>query len=560
MSWKKKSSPPSKPNLGNYARNEIIFREGEVGDEAFLIKSGSVEIIKFDGVDYQPLATLEPPALFGEMALIDKQPRSATVRAAEDTVLEILDQPKFIEYLRREPSAAWKLMQQLSSNLRKANEKFKIDALDSSSDSSDSVSETEPQEKDIRQLSGASLIAKYAGVLRHYETRSLPKNVLNITFGSFILFVFTVVWLSVSMVDTTILLTGKITTASPNVQVQSNFSSVVSEVFTQRGRLVKQGDPLIKFDDAILSADARKLELERKFGEAELARLEQALNIPFSGGDESMISDSIQRQVFINQKEEFLSKMAAFEANERGLASEIEIQVELESGRQQLFEKDLLPKVELLTTQAQRLNAERQLASIRADKSAFASEWIASANEKFSLAQKNFLATQEELEKITRQLADVTLSSPVTGLVLSIENIFPGAVVSSGSTVLTLVPTNEALLAEFSVSGVDAGLLATGAKVMISLDSLPYQKHGQINAELIYISADVTEDELTKDGEPSFTALSNLEINQLRGIPDDFIATPGMSLVGRVKVGQRRLIEYLLYPVVKTLDQSFTEP
>ena len=116
------------------------------------------------------------------------------------------------------------------------------------------------------------------------------------------------------------------------------------------------------------------------------------------------------------------------------------------------------------------------------------------------------------------------------------------------------------MLAEFSVSGVDAGLLATGAKVMISLDSLPYQKHGQINAELIYISADVTEDELTKDGEPSFTALSNLEINQLRGIPDDFIATPGMSLVGRVKVGQRRLIEYLLYPVVKTLDQSFTEP
>ena len=559
MSWKKKTADPKKPVLANFAKNEMIFREGEVGSEGYLIKSGSVEIIKFDGVEYQSLATLESPTLFGEMALIDRQPRSASARAKEDTTLEVLDQPRFLEYLRKEPSAAWNLMTVLSSNLRKANERFSVDAL---SDSKDEEIEDSIQEENnsLIEKTKEDLVAKYSGLLRYYETRSLPTTVLNVTFGSFILFLLTVIWLTVSSVDTTVLLTGKITTASPNIEVQSNFSSVVQEVYATRGQLVKEGAPLIKFDDTLLSADSRKLNLDKAFAEAELSRFEQALGIPVGTSNAEVISDKTQRQIFLNQREEFISKMAAFQANEKGLESEIEIQLELESGRQKLYEKELLSKVELLTTRTQRLNAERQLASIKADKNAFSSEWIATANEKYSLAKKNLLVIEEELEKIKRQKEDVLLLSPITGLVLNIDNIFPGAVVSSGTTVLTLVPVDDQLLAEFTVSSVDAGLLSTGANVMISLDALPYQKHGQIDASLIYISADVTEDIQGDSAQSSFTVLSNLDIGQLKSIPESFIATPGMSLVGRVKVGERRLIAYLLYPVVKTLDQSFTEP
>ncbi|MAI06968.1 MAG: hypothetical protein CBC47_07550, partial [Alphaproteobacteria bacterium TMED87] len=417
-----------------------------------------------------------------------------------------------------------------------------------------------PIYKTLIEKTKEDLVAKYSGLLRYYETRSLPTTILNVTFGSFILFLLTVIWLTVSSVDTTVLLTGKITTASPNIEVQSNFSSVVQEVYATRGQLVKEGAPLIKFDDTLLSADSRKLNLDKAFAEAELSRFEQALGIPVGTSNADVISDKTQRQVFLNQREEFISKMAAFQANEKGLESEIEIQLELESGRQKLYEKELLSKVELLTTRTQRLNAERQLASIKADKNAFSSEWIATANEKYSLAKKNLLVIEEELEKIKRQKEDVLLLSPITGLVLNIDNIFPGAVVSSGTTVLTLVPVDDQLLAEFTVSSVDAGLLSTGAKVMISLDALPYQKHGQIDASLIYISADVTEDIQGDSAQSSFTVLSNLDIGQLKSIPESFIATPGMSLAGRVKVGERRLIAYLLYPVVKTLDQSFTEP
>lgn len=559
MSWKKKTADPKKPVLANFAKNEMIFREGEVGSEGYLIKSGSVEIIKFDGVEYQSLATLESPTLFGEMALIDRQPRSASARAKEDTTLEVLDQPRFLEYLRKEPSAAWNLMTVLSSNLRKANERFSVDALSDSKDEEieDSIQE---ENKGLLDKTKEDLVAKYSGLLRYYENRSLPTSVLNVTFGSFILFLLTVIWLTVSSVDTTVLLTGKITTASPNIEVQSNFSSVVQEVYAARGQLVKEGAPLIKFDDTLLSADSRKLNLDKTFAEAELSRFEQALGIPVGTSNADVISDKTQRQIFLNQREEFISKMAAFQANEKGLESEIEIQLELESGRQKLYEKELLSKVELLTTRTQRLNAERQLASIRADKNAFSSEWIATANEKYSLAKKNLLVIEEELEKIKRQKEDVLLLSPITGLVLNIDNIFPGAVVSSGTTVLTLVPVDDQLLAEFTVSSVDAGLLSTGANVMISLDALPYQKHGQIDASLIYISADVTEDIQGDTAQSSFTVLSDLDIGQLKSIPESFIATPGMSLVGRVKVGERRLIAYLLYPVIKTLDQSFTEP
>ena len=560
-SWKTKKPPADKPKLINVARGEVLFREGELGEEAFLVKEGAIDIIKFDGIEYVELANLGPGSLFGEMALIDKQARSATARASENAVLEVLDYKAFLAYMRREPGAAWRIMKTLSLNLRKTNERFQVGAFAESEEGQEEGS-PEVNNRSMGQIASTSAdaIAKYAGLLRFYESRSLSKRTVLTVLLSFLVFCSAVVWLSISSVDTTLMLTGKIVTSSPNFEVQSNFSSVVEDVFVRRGELVESGQRLLRFDDTILNADLRKLELEESFLRGEIARLKQELRIPLDGGQEESIGEEIQRQIFKNRRVEFQSRLEAFVAQERGFRGDIEIQSELEEGRLSLYEKELIPKVELLTTRAQRLNAEKQLASVIADRNAYVSEWIASVNTEYSTAVKTLLTIEQELQKTQRQLADVVLKSPVTGLVLKINNIFPGAVVGSGVAVMTVVPTDEELLAEFSVEPADAGLLTNGAPVRISLDALPYQKHGQIDGEIIYISAEVAEGGPSSGGESVFTALGTLDIPQLRGMPPDFIATPGMSLVGRIKVGDRKLIAYLLYPVVKTLDQSFTEP
>ena len=120
-----------KPSLRNLASGDVLFREGEVGDFAYQVVKGKIEICKFNGEDYITLSVLEKGSLFGEMALIDKQPRSAMARATEDCVLREIDQPALLNYLKNSPQTAFNMMQQLASYARNANEKLSIDAFES---------------------------------------------------------------------------------------------------------------------------------------------------------------------------------------------------------------------------------------------------------------------------------------------------------------------------------------------------------------------------------------------------------------------------------------------
>jgi CRP-like cAMP-binding protein len=71
-----------------FGTGEVIFEEGDLGDSLFLITQGQVEVVRRlpDG-QVHPLTVLSPPEFFGEMGLIDKDHRSATVRARTDSEL-----------------------------------------------------------------------------------------------------------------------------------------------------------------------------------------------------------------------------------------------------------------------------------------------------------------------------------------------------------------------------------------------------------------------------------------------------------------------------------------
>ena len=85
------STKASQPALRNLAAGDVLFREGEVGDFAYQVVKGKIEVCKFNGDEYVTLSILEKGALFGEMALIDKQPRSAMARATQEAVVKEID-------------------------------------------------------------------------------------------------------------------------------------------------------------------------------------------------------------------------------------------------------------------------------------------------------------------------------------------------------------------------------------------------------------------------------------------------------------------------------------
>lgn len=83
-----------------FAAGDVVFRQGEPGDKLYLIRSGSVDVVREDDGAEQVLATRRAGEVFGELALLSDKPRSATIVVAEDAVMYTLERPYFEEAIR----------------------------------------------------------------------------------------------------------------------------------------------------------------------------------------------------------------------------------------------------------------------------------------------------------------------------------------------------------------------------------------------------------------------------------------------------------------------------
>jgi CRP/FNR family transcriptional regulator, cyclic AMP receptor protein len=85
----------------NYKTGEVVFEQGSVGDSLFLLAEGSVDVVRKreDGQE-RVITTLHAPEFFGEMSLIDKEYRSATIRASTDTVMLCLSSENLHSFSR----------------------------------------------------------------------------------------------------------------------------------------------------------------------------------------------------------------------------------------------------------------------------------------------------------------------------------------------------------------------------------------------------------------------------------------------------------------------------
>lgn len=114
--------------IQTYEDNEVIVREGDQANDMFVIRSGRVEIVKEVAGHQLRLAVLERGSFFGEMSLLEGLPRSATARAIGETSLLVLRPGSLLLQIRRDPTFAFELLQQMSRRIRELNDKlvFKV--------------------------------------------------------------------------------------------------------------------------------------------------------------------------------------------------------------------------------------------------------------------------------------------------------------------------------------------------------------------------------------------------------------------------------------------------
>ena len=104
--------------LVTHPMGDIIFSEGEIGNEMFIIQSGTVELIKSIGKETRVLATLEKGDFFGEMSVLEDMPRTASARAKTDVELVRINGTTFDTMLKGNAEIAVRMMRKLSRRLR----------------------------------------------------------------------------------------------------------------------------------------------------------------------------------------------------------------------------------------------------------------------------------------------------------------------------------------------------------------------------------------------------------------------------------------------------------
>ncbi len=101
-----------------YGDGEVIIRQGESGDSMYEIQDGQVEVIQEkDGKEVR-LAVLDKGDFFGEMAIFDREVRSATVRAMGEVRALTIDKRTFLRRITEDPSIAFRIVERMSRRIR----------------------------------------------------------------------------------------------------------------------------------------------------------------------------------------------------------------------------------------------------------------------------------------------------------------------------------------------------------------------------------------------------------------------------------------------------------
>jgi CRP-like cAMP-binding protein len=169
----------------SYPKGSVILFENDPGDSLFIVRSGRVKVVLIgeDGREVI-LGMLGVGHHFGELSLIDSQPRSAHVIAMEDSTLLVLRREDFRRRVQESPAVAWALLVELSRRLRRADEQIgslvllDVDGriarllLDAADEGGDATIQKRLTHQTIAQMIGASR-ETVSRAMREFQDRGL---------------------------------------------------------------------------------------------------------------------------------------------------------------------------------------------------------------------------------------------------------------------------------------------------------------------------------------------------------------------------------------------------
>ena len=419
-------------------------------------------------------------------------------------------------------------------------------------------------------------------------------------------------WASLGSVDIVASAPGKIIPSGRTKVVQPFETGVVRAIHVRDGQMVQAGDALIELDPTMTEAERAHLHSDLIAEKLRIARLRAAaadgadplsdFNPP---ADASQDIIATQRQLLIDQTAEHRAKLAALEDQKRqkeaeraSIAATIEkieavlpVVQERTDIRKVLFDHQTGSKVNYLEA-LQVLIENRKELDVQKSRLREADAALAAATQARVQAEGEFRRTlfsdlaeaerkaaglAHDLDKASERTRLQLLTAPVDGVVQQLAVHTIGGVVTPAQTLLVLVPLESHLEVEAMISNRDIGFVSAGQDAEIKVDTFNFTRYGLLHGHVLNVSTDaITRDrreEATRDGSPAtekstsepkgqelvYAARVALNRMQMQIEGKSVPLGPGMAVTVEIRTGTRRIISYLLSPLLKYQQESLRE-
>jgi len=432
------------------------------------------------------------------------------------------------------------------------------------------------------------------------EERPLPPVARGVVYIVAALIISAALWANLAKVDRVVTARGKLITTDPMIVVQPLETAVIRSIDVGVGDSVKKGAVLATLDPTFTESQEVATRERLNSMRAEAARLTSEIyQKPFPTADLDRTLDpkylALQTAVYSHRHAEYVAAVSASDADvaryeaslatnreaQQGLQERLKVITQIEAMRKELYALSAGSKLNLLTSQLDRLSLsdqlsekrsqekelQQQVAAAREQREKYINNWVREAGERLTTVQQDMATAAQQLAVAERRRQLVVLRAPEDGVVLELGQRSIGSVAKEAEPLITLVPAGNRIEAEVDVDSADVARLRVGDEVRVKLDALPYQRHGVISGTLRVITENSFQSDKNgrqtdkPDGQPAFfrarVALGPL---QLRNVPSDFRLIPGMTTTAEMVVGKRTVISYLLDPVVRLFDEGLREP
>ena len=404
-----------------------------------------------------------------------------------------------------------------------------------------------------------------------------------------------VAWASLSHVDIVAVAPGKLVPNGRVKVIQSVGLGTIKAIHVSDGQRVQKGEPLLELDPTLAEADRLRTDGQLTNAELELERY-QAFHAWLTGQSKDGAPPTatlpatgsafatLQRSMFEQSISEHRNNLAIIDqtlARRRADLDATRQQVEKlrrtlplitqrADSMAKLAEQKLYPRMQSLEVEQQRIEAEQDLATEEANLASIQASLQELAEQRQAMessVQREALLKIEELEKLvgslrqeqvkTEQVAtQQVLTAPVDGEVQQLAVHTIGGVIKSGDPLMVIVPAGQLLEVEALVLNKDIGFVREGQASTVKVDAFPFTRYGAIDGEVTSVSDDAMQDERLGLVYAAHVRLARADMN-IDGKTVQL--SPGMAVSVEVMTGKRRVMDFVLSPVLQHVQESGRE-